>query len=205
MAIDLHNPRTWAGGCSSCGRTTKELLTEGHQSGCPRDFLHRQKSEESFIKVYRIRKEAKLPVRAHPNDAGIDLFYCPPYEKKSVWNTQEGTDNFVIYSKDTGLVPTGIKIEIPSGYMMEIKNKSGIAYKKQLIVGACVVDSSYDGEIFVNLHNIGQRKQVIEPGDKVAQGVIIPIKTWQVKEVLEDNLNQNSSRGSGGFGSTGDK
>jgi dUTP pyrophosphatase len=73
------------------------------------------------------------------------------------------------------LIPTGCKFAIPHGYMMEIKNKSGIAYKRQLLVGACVVDSGYEGEVFVNLHNVGEEPQHIEPGDKVAQAVIVPV------------------------------
>ena len=87
--------------------------------------------------------------------------------------------------------------------MLEIKNKSGIASKRQLLVGACVVDCGYDGEVFVNLHNIGHETQVIRPGDKIAQAVLMPISYCEVEEVLQDSLNYSSTRGDGGFGSTG--
>ena len=102
------------------------------------------------IKVYRIRPNARLPVRAHQMDAGMDLFYCPNGEKK-LYDSKD----FFIPPKESRLIPTGIKVEIPYGHMLEIKNKSGIAHKRQLMVGACVVDPGYNGEVYVNLHNIG--------------------------------------------------
>ena len=97
-------------------------------------------------------------------------------------------------------------MEVPYGYMLEIKNKSGIASKRQLITGACVVDPGYDGEIYVNLHNIGSATQTIRPGDKIAQAVLIPIIHCKVEEVFDGEiLNIDSTRGTGGFGSTGVK
>ena len=87
--------------------------------------------------------------------------------------------------------------------MLEVKNKSGIASKRSLIVGACVIDSGYDGQVFVNLHNIGLSEQMIKPGDKLAQLVLIPIETCDFV-VTDAKLNDDSSRCEGGFGSTGD-
>ena len=87
--------------------------------------------------------------------------------------------------------------------MLEIKNKSGIASKRQLLVGACVVDSGYDGEVYVNLHNISAETQTIEPGQKIAQAVLTPIIACGVEEVFEDTLNRQSTRLAGAFGSTG--
>ena len=153
------------------------------------------------LKVYRIRPEATLPTRAHQTDAGLDLYYCPNGDKK-LYNTQD----FYIPPKASRLLATGIKVEIPYGYMLEIKNKSGIAYKRQLLVGACVVDFGYNGEVYVNLHNIGAETQVISTGDKIAQAVLIPIIYCGIEEVETDQfLNFHTKRGEGGFGSTGDK
>ena len=87
------------------------------------------------IKAYKMKPEAKLPTRAHKTAAGIDFYYCPNGDKK-LYNTQD----FYIPPKASRLLSTGIKVEIPYGYMLEIKNKSGIASKRQLLVGACVVD-----------------------------------------------------------------
>ena len=153
------------------------------------------------IKVYRIRPEAKLPTRAHKTDAGMDLYYCSNGDKK-LYNTED----FHIPPKTSRLLSTGIKVEIPYGYMFEVKNKSGIVFKRQLLVGACVIDPGYNGEVYVNLHNIGAETQVIKEGDKIAQAVLIPIIHCKVEEVYTDQfLNSHSRRGEGGFGSTGDK
>ena len=153
------------------------------------------------LKVYRMRPPAQLPHRAYPADAGMDLFYCSNGDKKLYQ-----TADFHIPPKCSRLLPTGIKVEVPYGYMLEIKNKSGIASKRQLLVGACVVDSGYNGEVYVNLHNIGAETQVIHPGDKIAQAVMIPIVHCKVEEVDTDRfLNFNSERATGGFGSTGEK
>jgi dUTP pyrophosphatase len=91
--------------------------------------------------------------------------------------------------------------------MLEVKNRSSVASKQQLIVGACVVDPGYDGEVFINLHNVGSRARRVKAGDKIAQIVMTPVIHFRPVEVSSDSLyNQDiciSNRGSGGFGSTG--
>ena len=87
--------------------------------------------------------------------------------------------------------------------MLEIKNKSGVASKRQLLVGACVVDPGYNGEIYINLHNLGVTTQIIKPGEKIAQAVLVPVVHCNAVEAKEDDLNQDTERGTGGFGSTG--
>ena len=153
------------------------------------------------LKVFRLRVGAKLPTRAYKTDAGMDLYYCPNGEKK----LYDEVDEFFIPPRESRLLSTGIKVEVPYGYMLEIKNKSGIAYKKQLLVGACVVDPGYNGELYVNLHNTGHETQVIRSGEKVAQAVLVPIVHCSIEEVFEDNLNKGTIRDSGGFGSTGER
>jgi dUTP pyrophosphatase len=154
------------------------------------------------IRVCRIRPEAKLPTRAHRADAGMDLYYCPNGEKKDIINR----GGLAISPRESKLIPTGIKVEVPYGHMLEVKNKSGIASKRKLVTGACVVDSGYDGEIYVNLHNLGLGTQYIKPGDKIAQAVLIPIVHCGVEEVADEfELNRNTTRGAGAFGSTGDR
>ena len=151
--------------------------------------------EESSVKVFRTRPHAKLPRRAHKTDAGMDFFYCPV----------EG-EVIRIDPGQSALLPTGIKMEVPSGCMLQIMNKSGIASKRSLITGACVVDEGYTGEIFVNLHNIGSEPQFVESGAKLAQGVFIKIEKPILWEIEDDNLyGAATSRGSGALGSTGDK
>ena len=154
------------------------------------------------IKVFRLREDAKLPLRVHKADAGMDLFYCPNGERKDV--VVRG--GLAIPPTESKLLPTGIRLEVPYGHMLEVKNKSGIASKKKLITGACVVDPGYNGELYVNLHNIGLQTQYIHPGDKIAQAVLIPIVHCGIEEVFDPEiLNIDSTRGMGGFGSTGDR
>ena len=102
------------------------------------------------------------PVRANPSDAGLDLCFNP----------KDGQP-LHLESGESYVLPTGLKFGIPHGYMLEIKNRSGNAAKKQWLVGACVVDSGYDGEVFVNIHNTSATYWTVHPGDKVAQGVLI--------------------------------
>ena len=153
-----------------------------------------------LLKIARTHNMAKLPSRANPSDAGADVFYCPkqdPYSFKHV-DLDPG---------DSVVLPTGLKVEVPHGYMLEVKNRSGMAAKKSLVVGACVVDSGYSGEIFVNLHNIGNTKKTVEVGDKIAQLVLIPVVQWRCFPVDEDRLYNDpltiSSSGDGALGSTG--
>ena len=152
------------------------------------------------LKFMRMREEAKLPVRAHSTDAGMDLFYCSTPGTHALAEDGE----FWIPPRESMVLPTGLRVEVPPGYMLEVKNKSGIASKRQLLVGACVIDPGYDGEVFVNLHNIGNVTQVIKAGEKIAQAVLVPVVHCGVEEVFEESgFNSNTERGSGGFGSTG--
>ena len=151
------------------------------------------------VRVQRLHENAKLPVRAHPTDAGMDLFFCPA--PKPELDSQIET----VLPFGSSVIPTGLKIEVPEGYMLEIKNKSGIASKRGLLVGACVVDRGYTGEIFVNLHNVTHRNQTLHEGDKIAQAVFVKVES-SVLLVESDNIyDKETSRGDGALGSTGDR
>ena len=152
-----------------------------------------------ILQYHMLRGNEHPPVRANPSDAGLDLRWVPTEASETMLKIEPG---------ETILVPTGCTFGIPHGYMLEIKNKSGVAYKKQLLVGACVVDSGYEGEVFVNLHNVGTTSQVLEPGDKVAQAVVVPVV--HARFVASDSPDiydwypiTISDRGTGALGSTG--
>jgi len=148
-----------------------------------------------IIEYQKTRDNVITPERANPSDAGLDVFFCP-------------SDGEGIYLKpgDTALFQTGLKFGVPHGYMLEVKNRSGNASKRSLLVGACVVDSGYDGEVFVNLHNVGNKVQLIDPGTKIAQVVLIPVVHFRPVEVETDSLYDFpmtiSNRGDGALGST---
>ena len=140
------------------------------------------------------------PLRANPSDAGLDLRWTPTEQSESALSIAPG---------ESVLVPTGCVFGIPHGYMMEIKNKSSVAHKRQLLVGACVVDSGYEGEVFVNLHNIGTETQILSRGDKVAQAVVVPVVharfvASETRDVYDWYPITISNRGTGALGSTGE-
>ena len=150
-----------------------------------------------LIDYFKIRPSAKDPIRANPSDAGLDLFYCP-----------EDEDSIVkIHPGDSVVLGTGLKFGVPHGFMLEVKNRSSMASKKSLVVGACVIDPGYNGEVFINLLNVGREMKLVTPGDKIAQLVLTPIIHFRPRRVMTDVLYDSdiciSNRGSGGFGSTG--
>ncbi len=152
-----------------------------------------------ILQYYKIHGNVFAPTRSNPSDAGLDLRWSPDDAGIRAMRLEPG---------ESKLIPTGCRFAIPHGYMMEIKNRSSMAANKHLIVGACVVDSGYDGEVFVNLHNIGKTWQTIEPGDKVAQAVIVPVVHARfvpsdTPDIYEWHPITISNRGDGALGSTG--
>ena len=150
-----------------------------------------------ILEYYSLPHGKHKPVRANTSDAGLDLRY-----------NAEDEAAIVIEPGESKILPTGLKFGVPHGYMIQIMNRSGNAAKKQLMVGACVVDSGYNGEVFVNLHNIGKEPQEINVGDKIAQAVVIPVVPARFLETQNDNLYEWSAitisdRGAGALGSTG--
>ena len=150
-----------------------------------------------ILEYAKVHSGALEPQRANPSDAGLDVFFSPAVSATVLINPGESK-----------ILETGLKFGVPHGYMLEVKNRSGMAAKKSLVVGACVVDSGYSGEIFVNLHNIGKGSQTVKHGDKIAQLVLVPVVQWRSIEVKENTLYQDpltiSNRGDGALGSTGE-
>ena len=130
-----------------------------------------------IIEYHRVHMNAHPPSRSNPSDAGLDVYFSPKEQKPVTIQPGEST-----------ILPTGLKFGVPHGYMLEVKNRSSVAAKRSLIVGACVVDSGYDGELFVNLHNIGIEEQVIEPHAKIAQVVMVPVVSFRAMETSNPDL-----------------
>jgi len=159
-----------------------------------------------IIEYVRTRGSAVPPQRANPSDAGLDLFFNPEPQGTLPF-IDEKRDSILLEPGESKLFATGYRFGVPHGYMLEIKNRSSIAYKRSLVVGACVVDSGYDGEVFVNLHNIGKETQVIKPGEKIAQAIMIPVVHFRAVENGNGELYNwypitISDRGTGALGST---
>lgn len=137
-------------------------------------------------------KEVKTPTRGTPGSAGID-FYVP--------------DGFIasVPPGEDVCIPSGVKANVPKGYAFIAHNKSGVALKKKLAVGACVVDEDYQGEIHLHLFNQSNEYVQVESGEKLIQFLLVPVIYPEVKIVDEKNLFESSTiRGEGAFGSTGD-
>ena len=127
---------------------------------------------------------AKIPNRAHELDAGYDLF---------------SRERAVIYPNSGGIFDTGVHVAIPAGYVGFLKSKSGLNVKHS-IQSEGVIDSGYTGSIHVKLFNHGTKAVTIEEGQKISQLVLLPIITPELE--LVDGL-EETERGNGGFGSTG--
>ena len=141
------------------------------------------------VQIKRIRKNAILPSYASPEAAGADLYACLG-------------DEVVIAPHSTAMIPLGFSTAIPTGWVGLIFARSGLASKRDLApankVG--VIDADYRGEWFVPLHNHGEQSRLVEPGDRIAQLIIVPCMTASFCEVEELS---ETVRGAGGFGSTG--
>ncbi|HDR8024123.1 TPA: dUTP diphosphatase [Bacillus cereus] len=167
------------------------------------------------VKIKRLNESVEIPKYAKPGDAGFDLV---------------AAEDVVIKPGETTVIPTGLAFEIPPGYEMQIRPRSGMSRKTKLRVVLGTIDSGYRGEVGVIADNVSMveyasmprfnagilagdndfsitkpvKYEVVEirKGDRIAQGVISPVVTAYFEEV--DELSA-SERGVGGFGSTGVK
>jgi len=128
---------------------------------------------------------AIVPARATIGSVGYDL--C-------------AIENTIIPPKQTKIIKTGLSVEIPEGYEMQIRPRSGISVKSDVVVMLGTIDSDYRGEIGIICKNIGDVQYVICAGDKLAQFVFKKVEIMDIEVV--DNLTE-TKRGNGGFGSTG--
>ena len=137
------------------------------------------------IKIQKTR-DTKTPNYAHQGDAGLDIYSA---EK-----------NYILKPKERKGFLTGIKMEIPSGYVGLVWDKSGLAVKYGIKIMAGVIDSTYRGEIVIILINTGNENYLVEKNTKIAQMLIQKVEQVEIEEV--ENLNE-TKRGKSGFGSTG--
>jgi dUTP pyrophosphatase len=147
------------------------------------------------MKILRIR-DVKMPTRGTEGSAGIDLFIPTDFVEKTL---SPGESVFI---------PAGLKVKVPNGHALIAMNKSGVAAKRSLLVGACVIDEDYQGEIHIDLKNVGTESQTLHAGDKITQVLCIPVTYTSVEEgESESDLFGDvvTERGEGGFGSTGTK
>lgn len=165
-----------------------------------------------IVKVKRLHPDAVIPTKAHEHDAGFDLV---------------AVEDVIIEPGETALIKTGIAVELPEGFELQVRQRSGITLNTKLRVQLGTVDSTYRGEVGVIVDNIAQdmfsdfeyspfnltkddvvkgvghfpyETYAIRKGDRIAQSVIQRLPSVQITEV--EALGE-SDRGEGGFGSTG--
>ena len=141
------------------------------------------------VQIKKLNPEVKIPRYKTDGSSGVDL---EAFIKKPL----------IIDTKSSKLIPTGISISIPEDCEVQIRPRSGLAVKSNISVlnTPGTIDSDYRGEIKVVLFNHGNEKFVVNNGDRIAQMVLMPVLKFQFSEV--DELT-DTTRGSGGFGSTG--
>lgn len=140
------------------------------------------------LPVQRVRPDARLPSRAYPGDAGLDLTTCERVE---------------LAPGQRAVVSTGIAVAIPEGCAGFVQPRSGLAARHgiALVNGPGLIDAGYRGELRVVLLNTDREATfVAEPGDRIAQLVVLRLPEVELVEV--DEL-PGSERGAGGFGSSG--
>ncbi len=138
----------------------------------------------SPLKILRVSQEAVLPTRAHPDDAGLDLY---------------GLDDIFLAPHQSRVAKTGIAIALPAGHVGLIADRSSLG-KKGIKTAGGVIDAGYRGEVHIVLWNISNEPVQLKRGERIAQLLILPVATPPVLEV--PSLDE-TSRGLKGFGSSG--
>ena len=144
-----------------------------------------QNTENNMLYFKKLHEDAVIPQRAHSGDAGMDVY---------------SVENIKIAPRSDTMTGIGLASQFSSDYVLLVYNKSGRSTKMKLDKGAEVIDSGYRGEIHVHLFNHSDDWVFIPKGEKIAQLILMPIWNGNPEEVNELS---DTSRGWGGFGSTG--
>ena len=135
----------------------------------------------------KLMNEGTVPVYKTEGSSGADVF---------------ANDSVLIKPNEVKLIPLGFAVEIPKGFEMQIRPRSGLSNKYKLLMPNSfgTIDSDYRGEVIAPFINLDSKTYEIEKGDRIAQAVIVPVVQVKFKKVKELS---ETARGSGGFGSTG--
>ena len=147
--------------------------------------------QNMVLKLMRVREGAIIPKQATAGSAGYDLCACMDAPQ-------------TIEPGERCVFPSGLAAEIPAGTAGFVFTRSGLGIKKGIHVtnGVGVIDSDYRGEIQICLHNLSAEPYTVQPGERIAQMIIMPYFAPVIEEVT--SLTE-TDRGAGGFGSTGTK
>jgi dUTP pyrophosphatase len=144
-------------------------------------------ASNNLVVQIQVEGEGVVPTKATVGSAGYDV---------------RASERILIYAGMAKLVKTGIKVSIPDGYEAQVRSRSGMSLKNNVIVlnAPGTIDSDYRGEVGVILMNVGKNDYQVEAGEKIAQLVFAKVETVDFKLATVEN---DTDRGEGGFGSTG--
>jgi len=139
------------------------------------------------IKIKKLNPAAIIPHYAHDGDAGMDVY---------------SIEDSTLHAGDIKLIKTGLSFEVPKGYEIQVRPKSGLALKNGITItnSPGTLDSGYRGELGVIMQNCSKISYEIKKGEKIAQIVLAKYEEAKITEACEL---ADTSRGTGGFGSTG--
>ena len=144
-----------------------------------------------MVKIYIENcSKYELPKYAHPGDSGMDIRA----------NIEESV---TLKPLERYIFPTGIKVNIPEGFEIQVRSRSGLAAKRGIAVlnSPGTIDQGFKGEIGVILVNLSNEPQIIDPGERIAQLVVARVEKAELEEI--DNVPEDTERGSGAYGSSG--
>ena len=152
--------------------------------------------KKKTVKIIKLLQDAIVPTTATEGSAGLDIY--------AYLKTDNVEQTIKLRPGERALISTGISLEIPYGFEVQIRSRSGLAFKEGIFVlnSPGTVDSDYTGEIKVILHNSGNTMVSIEHGQRIAQMVIARVYTDELYKPKVETLIREV-RGSGGCGSTG--
>jgi dUTP pyrophosphatase len=141
---------------------------------------------------YSNNSDNENPEYVYKSDSGFDL---------------RSSEEKIIKPKQVELIGTGLSFDIPRGFEIQVRSRSGLAAKKNLFVlnSPGTVDQGYIGEVKIILANFSDKDVTIEKGDRIAQACLCPVVTGEFVDFINNNNIKETERGSSGFGSTGNK
>ena len=142
---------------------------------------------KNTIKFVLLNKDAQIPIYAHDDDAAFDIY---------------SSESLILKKGDYKAISTGISSEIPKGYFVSLRDRSGLAFNLGLHILGGVIDSGYRGEWKVIIANLGKKNYKFEKGERIAQGIL---QLAPHAKLIKSKKLSLTLRGKSGFGSTGKK
>lgn len=154
------------------------------------NVVKNKKGNTMQLKFKKLSEDAEIPQYQTPGSAGFDF---------------HAIESMDIQPGSQGVVKTGLACVIPNGYQVEVRPRSGLAFKHSITVtnSPGTIDSDYRGEIMVILFNLGKKIFQVRKGDRIAQGVFIQAPQAKIVEIEDFNDNEKERDRGGGLGSTG--